>query len=74
MGRSADLEKVAKKEEKDQKKAQNLTRLLKNKNILKLFHFGRFFGLSNAIIADGTIIKKGIRTGLYTAANTLSPL
>ena len=28
--------------EKDQKKAQNLTRLLQNENILKLFHFGRF--------------------------------
>ena len=28
--------------EKDQTKAQNLTKLLQNKNILKLFHFGRF--------------------------------
>ena len=28
--------------EKNQKKAQNLTRLLQNENILKLFHFGRF--------------------------------
>ena len=28
--------------EKNQKKAQNLTRLLQNENMLKLFHFGRF--------------------------------
>ena len=28
--------------EKNQKKAQNLTSLLQNENILKLFHFGRF--------------------------------
>ena len=28
--------------EKNQKKAQNLTRLLQNESVLKLFHFGRF--------------------------------
>ena len=66
--------------EKDQKKAQNLTRLLKNKNILKLFHFGRFdiailystFGLLASPVYCTKIASKIART--YTDRHGLKNL
>ena len=66
--------------EKDQKKAQNLTRLLKNKNILKLFHFGRFdiailystFGLLASPVYCTKIASKLTRT--YTDKHGLKNL
>ena len=63
--------------EKDQKKAQNLTRLLQNENILKLFHFGRFdiailystFGLLASPVYCTKIASKIART--YTDRHRL---
>ena len=66
--------------EKDQKKAQNLTRLLQNENILKLFHFGRFdiailystFGLLASPVYCTKIASKIART--YTNRHGLKNL
>ena len=66
--------------EKDQKKAQNLTRLLQNENILKLFHFGRFdiailystFGLLTSPVYCTKIASKIART--YTNRHGLKNL
>ena len=66
--------------EKDQKKAQNLTRLLENKNILKLFHFGRYdiailystFGLLASPVYCTKIASKIART--YTDRHGLKYL
>ncbi len=66
--------------EKDQKKAQNLTRLLENKNILKLFHFGRYdiailystFGLVASPVYCTKIASKIART--YTDRHGLKNL
>jgi len=66
--------------EKDQKKAQNLARLLENKNILKLFHFGRYdiailyatFGLLASPVYCTKIASKIART--YTDRHGLKNL
>ena len=66
--------------EKDQKKAHNLTRLLQNENILKLFHFGRFdiailystFGLLASPVYCTKIASKIART--YTNRHGLKNL
>ena len=66
--------------EKDQTKAQNLTKLLQNKNILKLFHFGRFdiailystFGLLASPVYCTKIASKIART--YTDRHGLKNL
>ena len=66
--------------EKDQKKAKNLTRLLQNENILKLFHFGRFdiailystFGLLASPVYCTKIASKIART--YTDRHGLKNL
>ena len=66
--------------EKDQTKAQNLTKLLQNKNILKLFHFGRFdiailystFGLLSSPVYCTKIASKIART--YTDRHGLKNL
>ena len=66
--------------EKDQKKAQNLTRLLENKNILKIFHFGRYdiailystFGLLASPVYCTKIASKIART--YTDRHGLKNL
>ena len=66
--------------EKDQTKAQNLTKLLQNKNILKLFHFGRFdiailystFGLLASPVYCTKIARKIART--YTDRHGLKNL
>ena len=66
--------------EKDQKKAKNLTRLLQNENILKLFHFGRFdiailystFGLLASPVYCTKIASKIART--YTNRHGLKNL
>jgi ribonuclease D len=66
--------------EKDQTKAQNLTKLLENKNILKLFHFGRFdiailystFGLLASPVYCTKIASKIART--YTDRHGLKNL
>ena len=66
--------------EKDQKKAQNLTRLLQNENVLKLFHFGRFdiailystFGLLASHVYCTKIARKIART--YTDRHGLKNL
>ena len=66
--------------EKDQKKARNLTELLGNKNILKLFHFGRYdiailystFGLLASPVYCTKIASKIART--YTDHHGLKNL
>ena len=66
--------------EKDQKKALNLTRLLENKNVLKLFHFGRYdiailystFGLLASPVYCTKIASKIART--YTDHHGLKNL
>ena len=66
--------------EKGQKKARNLTRLLQNENILKLFHFGRFdiailystFGLLASPVYCTKIASKIART--YTDRHGLKNL
>jgi ribonuclease D len=66
--------------EKDQTKAPNLTKLLENKNILKLFHFGRFdiailystFGLLASPVYCTKIASKIART--YTDRHGLKNL
>ena len=66
--------------EKNQTKAQNLTKLLENKNILKLFHFGRFdiailystFGLLASPVYCTKIASKIART--YTNRHGLKNL
>tara|TARA_Y200000002_G_scaffold370075_2_gene365013 strand:- start:87 stop:698 length:612 start_codon:yes stop_codon:yes gene_type:complete len=66
--------------EKNQTEAQNLTRLLENKNILKLFHFGRFdiailystFGLLASPVYCTKIASKIART--YTDRHGLKNL
>jgi len=66
--------------EKDQKKARNLTKLLGNKNILKLFHFGRYdiailystFGLLASPVYCTKIASKIART--YTDRHGLKNL
>ena len=66
--------------EKNQTKAKNLTRLLENQNILKLFHFGRFdiailystFGLLASPVYCTKIASKIART--YTNRHGLKNL
>ena len=66
--------------EKNQKKAKNLTSLLQNENILKLFHFGRFdiailystFGLLASPVYCTKIASKIART--YTDRHGLKNL
>ncbi len=66
--------------EKDQTKAVNLSRLLQDKNILKLFHFGRFdiailystFGLLSSPVYCTKIASKIART--YTDRHGLKNL
>lgn len=65
---------------KDQKKAKNLTRVLTNPNILKIFHFARFdinilnytFGIHVAPVYCTKIASKLVRT--YTDKHSLKAL